>query len=88
MAIAFLTLMNYARILCTPTHTIPNKSHLGEGLRAFSTRGNRHALSCRTARLCLGPLISHPQQTGEFCWTEFLPHSLKKNSAFKAALNL
>lgn len=29
-------------MLYTPMHAIPNKSHLGEGLRAFSTRGNCH----------------------------------------------
>ena len=40
MTIAFWHwLMSYACILHTPTHTIPNKSCLGEGLGAFPTRG-------------------------------------------------
>ena len=48
--------MNYACMLCTPTRTVPNKSHLGEGLRAFSTRGNCHPLSRWNNRLCPGRL--------------------------------
>ena len=35
----------------TPTHTIPNKSHRGEGLRAFPARGNRHPLSCQSNKI-------------------------------------
>ena len=38
-------------MLYTPTHSIPNKSHLGEGLRAFSTRGNCHPLSRRNNKI-------------------------------------
>ena len=46
MTIAFWHwLMSYACMLYTPTHTIPNKSHLGEGLGAFPNRGNHHLLS-------------------------------------------
>ena len=37
--------MSYACMLHISTHSITNKSHLGEGLEAFPTRGNRHPLS-------------------------------------------
>ena len=58
----------------TPTHTIPNKSHLGEGLRVLSIEGTATLFLAGTARLCLGCLISHPRQMGGFCRPEFLPH--------------
>ena len=41
-------------MLYTPAHTIPNKSHLGEGLRAFPTRGNCHPLSCQNNKIVSG----------------------------------
>ena len=38
----------------TPTQTIPSKSHLEEGLGAFSIRGNRHRLSHRNSKIVSG----------------------------------
>ena len=38
-------------MLCTPTHTIPNKSHLGEELGVFSTRGNCHPLPHQSSKI-------------------------------------
>ena len=49
-------MMSYEHMLYIPAHTDPNKSHFGEGVRAFSTRGNRHTLSHQN-RLCLGQFI-------------------------------
>ena len=57
--IAFLTLFDE---LCmyTPTHTIPNKSHLGEVLRPFPTRQNCHPLSHQFGHLDIsGSRASH-----------------------------
>ena len=36
-------------MLYTPKHSIPNKGHLGEELRAFPTR-NCHSLSCQNSK--------------------------------------
>ena len=41
-------------MMYTPTHTIPNKSHLGEGFRAFSTRGNCHPLFHQNSKIVSG----------------------------------
>ena len=51
-------LMSYDFILCTPSHSDPNKSHFWGGLRAFSTKRNRHPLSHQNNELCPGWLIS------------------------------
>ena len=45
--------MSYACILYTPTHSIPNKNFLGEGLRAFYTRENFYTLSCLEQQDCV-----------------------------------
>ena len=80
MTIAFWHwLMNYARMLCTPTHTIPNESHSGEGLRAFSIRGNCHPLSLKNSKIVSGMtyfssaadrriLQARVPSTGSWCW--------------------
>ena len=75
MTIAFLTLIDeLCMFVYTPARIIPNKSHLGEGLRAFPTRGNHHPLSLWNNEIVSGMTYSYLQQMGGILRTEFLPH--------------
>ena len=58
-------------MLYTPTHTIPNKSHFGEGLGSFPIRGSCHPLSLWNNKIVSGTTYSHPWWLGELHGTDF-----------------
>ena len=77
MTIAFWRwLMNYACMLCTPTHTIPNESHLGEGLWAFSTRGNCNPLSHQNSKIASGTIYFSSAVAGRSMLLDRVPPTL------------
>lgn len=74
----------FACILYTPAHTELNKTCFEEGLREFSTRGNRHPRFCRTTNCFWDDLFSSTA-AGRAPWGRVSPHSctLKSNSDVK-----
>ena len=64
-------------MMYTPTHTIPNKSHLGQGLRVFSTRGNCRSLSRQNNKIVSGMIYLPSVVDGRILLDGFPPTLLE-----------
>ena len=61
-------------VCCIHLHIpVPIKAIWEKSSGLSSLEGITTPFPTRTARLCLGRLISHPWQTGRFCRLEFIP---------------
>ena len=78
MTIAFFTLIDELCIYAVYTYrTIPNKSHLGEGLETFSTRENCHPLSHWNRKIVSGMTYLPSKADERILWAGVPPTDKK-----------